>query len=121
MARYIAKRLVYMVLVFFLLTFILFSLYQLMPANRAYTDARTEIQTMKRLSEEEKTTKFNELYLKYQRMYGTDTDNTIILYLRWLGLYPFYDGHYSGIFEGNFGFSYDYNLPVVDVVPPPFS
>ena len=117
MARYIAKRLVYMVLVFFLLTFILFSLYQLMPANRAYTDARTEIQTMKRLSEEEKTTKFNELYLKYQRMYGTDTDNTIILYLRWLGLYPFYDGHYSGIFEGNFGFSYDYNLPVVDVVP----
>ena len=54
MARYIAKRLVSMVLVFFLLTFILFVLYQMMPANRAYTDARTEIQTMKRLSEEEK-------------------------------------------------------------------
>ena len=66
MARYIAKRLVYMVLVFFLLTFILFVLYQMMPANRAYTDARTEIQTMKRLSEEEKATKFDELYLKYQ-------------------------------------------------------
>ena len=117
MARYIAKRLVYMVLVFFLLTFILFSLYQLMPANRAYTDARTEIQTMKRLSEAEKATKFEELYLKYQRMYGTDTDNTLILYLRWLGFYPFYDGHYSGILQGDFGFSYDYNLPVVDVVP----
>ena len=74
-----------MVLVFFLLTFILFSLYQLMPANRAYTDARAEIQTMKRLSEAEKATKFEELYLQYQRMYGTDTDNTLILYLRWLG------------------------------------
>ena len=117
MSRYIAKRLLYMVLVFILLTFILFSLYQLMPANRAYTDARTEIQTMKRLSEAEKATKFDELYLKYQRMYGTDTDNTLILYLRWLGLYPFYDGHYSGILQGDFGFSYDYNLPVVDVVP----
>ena len=106
-----------MVLVFFLLTFILYALYQLMPANRAYTDARAEIQTMKKLSEEEKATKFEELYLKYRRMYGTDTDNTLILYLRWLGLYPYYDGHVSGIFEGDFGFSYDYNRPVVEVVP----
>ena len=117
MARYIVKRLVYLMLVFVLLTYLLFMLYQLMPANRAYTDARTEIQTMKRLSEEEKATKFDELYLKYQRIYGTDTDNKVILYLRWLGLYPFYDGHYSGIFQGDFGFSYDYNLPVVKVVP----
>ena len=117
MGRYIAKRLIYMIFVFFLLTFLLFMLYQLMPANRAYTDARTEIQTMKKLTEEEKKTKFDELYLKYQRMYGTDTDNKLVLYLRWLGAYPFYDGSYSGIFQGNFGFSYDYNKPVVEVVP----
>ena len=117
MARYILKRLVYMIFVFFLLTFILFVLYQMMPANRAYTDARTEIQTMKHLTGDEKETKFQELYLKYQRIYGTDTDNKLVLYLRWLGLYPFYDGHYSGIFEGDFGFSYDYNLPVIKVVP----
>ena len=117
MGRYILKRLLYMIFVFFLLTFILFILYQLMPANRAYTDARTEIQTMKHLTEEEKKTKFDELYLKYQRLYGTDTENKLVLYLRWLGLYPFYDGHFSGIFEGDFGFSYDYNQPVVKVVP----
>ena len=61
MGRYILKRLVYMALVFFLLTFILFSLYQLMPANRAYTDARTEVQSMKQLSAEEKETKFDDL------------------------------------------------------------
>ena len=117
MGRYILKRLVYMIFVFFLLTFILFVLYQMMPANRAYTDARTEIQTMKNLTEEEKKTKFDELYLKYQRMYGTDTDNKFVLYLRWLGLYPYYNGEFKGIFEGNFGFSYDYNKPVIDVVP----
>jgi peptide/nickel transport system permease protein len=117
MARYIAKRLLYMIVVFFLLTFILFVLYHLMPANRAYTDARAEVQTLKRLSEEEKATKFDELYLKYQRLYGTDTDNNVILYLRWLGLYPYYDGHYSGIFQGDFGFSYVYNQPVMEVVP----
>lgn len=117
MARYIAKRLVYMIFVFFLLTFILFVLYQMMPANRAYTDARTEIQTMKHLTGDEKETKFQELYLKYQRIYGTDTNNKLVLYLRWLGLYPYFDGHYSGIFQGDFGFSYDYNLPVIKVVP----
>jgi peptide/nickel transport system permease protein len=106
-----------MLFVFLLLTFVLFVLYQMMPANRAYTDARTELQTMKQLSEEEKATKFDELYLKYQRMYGTDTDNKLVLYLRWLGVYPYYDGHVSGILEGNFGFSYEYNKPVIDVIP----
>ncbi len=37
MGRYIVKRLFYMIVVFVLLTFLLFLLYQLMPANRAYT------------------------------------------------------------------------------------
>ena len=86
MGRYIAKRLLYMIFVFFLLTFILFMLYQLMPANRAYTDAHNEVQTMKNLSDEERATKFEELYLRYKRLYGTDTDNKLVLYLRWLGL-----------------------------------
>ena len=66
MGRYILKRLVYMLFVFLLLTFVLFSLYQLMPANRAYTDAREEIAKYKQLSDEEKKTKFEELYLEYQ-------------------------------------------------------
>ena len=199
MARYIAKRLVYMILVFFLLTFLLFMIYQLMPANRAYTEARTEIQSLKKLSADEKETKFDELYLKYRRRYGTDTDNKVVLYLRWLGLYPISSARYqvvrdldaclsfvtqvggfpvdvkqsedlspkltlhneeelraflespeylasrellatekessirmknlyileehnsapvfAGIFQGEFGFSFDYNLPVVQVVP----
>ena len=118
MGRYIAKRLLYLILVFFLLTFLLFYIYQLMPANRAYTDARNEIQAMKRLSEEEKATKFEEIYLRYQRMYGTDTNNKVVLYLRWLGVYPFYDGKCSGLLTGNFGFSYEHNAPVVKVVGP---
>ena len=44
MGRYIAKRCLYIMVVFILLTFLLFNLYRLMPANRAYTDARTELQ-----------------------------------------------------------------------------
>ena len=118
MGRYILKRLVYMLLVFLLLTFVLFSLYQLMPANRAYQDARQELSTMKKLTEEEKKTKFDELYLKYQRMYGTDTDSTVKLYLRWLGVYPKYDGTVSGILTGDPGYSYEHGAKVLDVVPP---
>ena len=105
--------------VFVLLTFMLFSLYRLMPANRAYTDAKAEIQALKNsIPAAERETKFDELYLKYQRMYGTDTDNTVILYLRWLGVYPYYNGKCNGIFQGNFGHSYEYNAPVIQVLAP---
>lgn len=119
MGRYIAKRILYIMVVFVLLTFMLFSLYRLMPANRAYTDAKAEIQSLKNsIPAAERDTKFDELYLKYQRMYGTDTDNTVILYLRWLGVYPYYDGKFNGIFQGNFGHSYEYNAPVLQVLAP---
>ena len=119
MGRYIAKRCLYIFGVFVLLTFLLFSLYRLMPANRAYTDAKQELQTLKgSIPANERDTKFDELYLKYQRLYGTDTDDNVILYLRWLGLYPYYDGKCNGIFQGNFGHSYEYNAPVIEIIGP---
>lgn len=118
MGRYILKRLLYMILVFFLLTFVLFCLYQMMPENRAYTDAKAAMAAYKHLPKEQQEAKFQELYLQYQRQYGTDTDNKVVLYLRWLGLYPFYDGHRSGIFTGDFGYSYEHAAPVVQVVGP---
>lgn len=119
MGRYIAKRCLYILAVFVLLTFLLFNLYRLMPANRAYTDARTELQGLKNsLSAAERETKFDELYLKYQRLYGTDVDNNMILYLRWIGAYPFYDGKCNGIAQGNFGFSYEHNKPVAQLIVP---
>lgn len=119
MGRYIVKRLLYMAAVFLLLTFLLFCLYQLMPSNRAYTDARTAIQSYKgSLSSEEREAKFQELLLEYQRMYGTDTDNLITLYLRWWGAAPFYNGKYSGILQGDFGYSYEYAQPVVEMIGP---
>lgn len=118
MGRYILKRLVYMLFVFLLLTFVLFSLYQLMPANRAYTDAREEIGKYKQISDEEKKNKFEELYLEYQRKYGTDTDNTMVLYLRWLGVYPNYYGEVKGLLTGDPGWSYEHNAPVIEVVGP---
>lgn len=120
MAKYVVKRIAYMLAVLLILSFIMFMIYNLVPANRAYTDAFTEVQGLKKiLSAEEVQAKFDELYLKYQRMYGTDIDNKVVRYLRWMGFAPLYDGSYNGILQGNFGYSYDYKKDVVEVIPVP--
>lgn len=120
MGRYVLKRLVYMLVVLVILSFIMFMIYNLVPANRAYSDARAEMQTLKNsIPAKEQQAYMDKLLLKYQRMYGTDTDNKVIRYLRWVGVYPLYDGSYDGLLQGNFGYSYDYKKPVVDVVAQP--
>ena len=119
MGRYIVKRIGYMLLVLVILSFLMFIIYNMVPSNRAYTDAKAEIQTMKKgMSAADMDTSFQELYLKYQRRHGTDTNNMVIRYLRWVGLYPLYDGSYSGLLQGNFGYSYEARDEVINVVKP---
>ena len=118
MGKYVAKRIAYMLVVLIILSFILYMIYSLVPANRAYTDARADIQGMKGNSAE-LDAKFNELYLQYQRKYGTDTDNKLIRYGRWIGIAPLYDGSFNGLIQGNLGFSYEYDKPVLEVIEAP--
>ena len=109
-----------MLVVLVILSFIMFMIYSLVPSNRAYTDANNQIKGMKNLySAEELQEKFDELYLQYQRKYGTDTDNKVVRYLRWVGLAPLYDGSYDGLLQGNFGWSYEKQKAVVDVIKEP--
>ena len=123
MLKYILKRIGYMFLVLVILSFLMYLIYNLVPSNRAYTDAKTEMQSKKQLmltlSEEEQDQYFDELYLKYQRLYGTDTKNILIRYLRWVGIMPNYYEEYNGLLQGNFGYSHEYDKPVVDVVVEP--
>lgn len=120
MAKYIAKRLGYMLGMVIVLSFVMYFVYNLIPNNRAYTDAKAEISQLKQgLTEEEKETRFEELYLQYQRRYGTDTNNIVIRYLRWVGVYPKYDGSYDGLLQGNFGYSYEARDEVLNVVKAP--
>lgn len=110
----------YMLAVLIVLSFLLFLLYNLVPSNRAYTDARTDVQAMKsKLTAEELETKFQELYEEYQKRYGTDTDNMLIRYLRWVGVYPLANGRCNGLLQGNFGYSYHYRDDVVNIVVAP--
>lgn len=120
MGRYIVKRIGYMLVVLIILSFIMFMIYNLVPSNRAYTDAKAEIQSMKKgISAADLDARFQTLYLEYQRRYGTDTDNKIVRYLRWIGVYPLYNGQYNGLLQGNFGYSYEARDEVIHVVVAP--
>lgn len=112
-----------MLLVFVVLSMIMFVIYNLTPSNRAYTDARAEMTTKKTalagMTADEQAEYFNKIYLEYQRRYGTDTNNLAIRYLRWIGLYPNYYGELNGLFQGNFGYSYELKKPVLEAVKEP--
>ena len=120
MAKYVVKRIAYMLVVMLILSFIMFMIYNLVPANRAYQDAFNEVKGLSKvLSPDEVDAKFEELYLQYQRKYGTDNPSKLVQYARWMGFAPLYDGSFNGILQGNFGYSYDYQKDVIEVVPTP--
>lgn len=109
-----------MAVVLVILSVIMYMIYSLVPANRAYSDADAQVKAMKNtLPKEQLADYFDKLYLEYQRKYGTDTDNKFIRYGRWVGIYPLYDGSYNGLLQGNLGYSYEYQKPVVEVIKQP--
>lgn len=123
MLKYILKRIGYMLIVLVILSFLMFMIYNLVPNNRAYTDAKADQQSQKNLlkgmTQEQQEEWFNERYLEYQRRDGTDTKNLFVRYLRWIGVYPFYNGELNGLLQGNLGYSHEYDKPVVDVIVEP--
>ena len=122
MGKYVVKRIAYMIVVLLILSFVMYMIYSLLPTNRAYTEAFAQIKGLsKTLDADEVQAKFDELYTFYQRLYGTDTNNKVVRYLRWMGFAPFYDGTYNGLFQGNFGYSYQYMQDVVEVIPVPMT
>jgi peptide/nickel transport system permease protein len=74
---------------------------------------------LRNASEAEKEKMFEDLYVEYQRKYGTDTKNMVVKYLRWIGFMPNYYGDYSGLIQGDFGYSYELKDDVINVVKQP--
>ena len=56
MGKYVIKRVLYIVLVFFILSFLLFMIYNMLPVDKAAEAARNEITANKRLNYEERYT-----------------------------------------------------------------
>lgn len=122
MGKYIAKRICYMIIMTVILSFTLYCIYTMIPNNRAYTDARAQLQANKQklnsMTAEEQSVWFDQVYLEFQREYGTDVDNKLVRYLRWVGVYPKYDGSFDGLLQGNFGYSYEMKDDAVNVIVP---
>ena len=111
MGKYIIKRIGYIILVFFILSFLLFMIYNMLPVDKAAESARAEIQANKNLD-------YNERYEYWQLRYGTN-GTKFERYLRWIGLYPYADGTFNGLLQGNLGDSTKFGKPVVQILGEP--
>lgn len=119
MGKYVLKRLGYLFVVLFILSFLMFMLYNAAAGDRAYVKAYEEVKNLKNITAEQRNELFNETYFKYQCQYGTEKNSKIVQYLRWMGLYPYYNGQFNGLLEGNFGYSDFYRTDVINVVKEP--
>ncbi len=111
MGKYIVKRIIYIVVVFFILSFLIYMIYNLLPVDKAAEAARAEITANRNLN-------YDERYEYWQHRYGTN-GTKFERYLRWLGVYPYSDGSYNGLFQGNLGNSTKFGQPVVEVLVEP--
>ena len=111
MGRYIVKRVLFIILVFFILSFMIYMIYNMLPIDKAAEAAKTEVQANRKLD-------YNERLEFWKRRYGTD-GTKLERYFRWLGIYPFYDGRYDGLLQGNLGQSTKYGKPVIEVLVEP--
>ncbi len=111
MTRYILKRLLYMLAVVLLLSFVIFAVYNMLPVDKAADMAMQEVAANKNLI-------YAERYLYWQRRLGLD-GGIFTRYLRWWGLASFYDGSFNGLLQGNLGNSVVYAKPVAQVIKEP--
>ena len=111
MGKYVVKRILYIILVFFILSFLLFMIYNMLPFDKAAEAARAEITANRNLNYEER-------YAYWQERYGTNGTD-FERYLRWIGVYPYNDGTFNGLLQGNLGESTKFGRPVADVLVEP--
>ncbi len=112
MGRYILKRLVYIVIVFLIISFAMYMLYNLIPTD----PARAEMEPLRKTL---KPDEYEKQYRQLRQEMGLD-DNMIVRYLRWMGLWTDTDGKsFNGLLQGNFGYSNYYKKNVVDAIISP--
>lgn len=115
MRKYILKRLGYMLVVMLILSLLMFLVYAMIPYDRAVAEAEPFKQSLKNNPNagELYSAKIEEL----RRELGTD-QNVLVRYLGWIGVMPI-NGKYQGILQGDFGYSYKYDRPALDVLITP--
>ena len=114
MGKYIAKRFAYMALVFLIVSFLMYSLYNLIPSD----PARAELEAMKTTL---KPDEYEQMYQALRLSMGLD-DPLVVRYARWMGLWPdVQDQGFNGLLQDNFGYSNFFKNNVIDVIKTPMS
>ncbi len=111
MLKYILKRLGMSVLILLGVSLIIYVLIRCMPVS--YIDSKIAEMSMNGATIPEETVQ------SMKALYGLDDDSfggIIKGYLRWLGVYPSSNGSFNGMLQGNFGTSFKYGIPVIDVI-----
>ena len=112
MWKYVLKRLGYIVIVFLIITFLMYMLFNLIPSDPAAA-------VVEPLRDKVDAVTFEELYQAQREKMGLN-DPLMIRYLRWLGLRKNVAGYaYDGLLQGNLGTSSINNRPVIDTVKAP--
>ena len=113
MGKYILKRIGYMAIVFLIISFLMYSLYNLIPSDPARAQLEGQKQSLK-------PDEYEAMYQELRTQMGLDAP-LVVRYARWIGLYPDVNGEFNGLFEGNFGFSQFYKQDVINVVGTPMA
>lgn len=101
-----------MIVVFFIISFLMYALYNLIPSD----PARAELEMQKKSMKPEQ---YQELYLRLREQYGLD-DPLLLRYARWIGVAPDKQtGELNGLLEGNFGYSTWRKTDVKSVIKEP--
>ncbi|MGI5885148.1 MAG: ABC transporter permease [Candidatus Spyradocola sp.] len=110
MKKYILKRIVYMVVVFFLVSILMYFLYNLIPSD----PARNQLESVKNTLRPEE---YEQRYKDLRQQLGLD-DPLLLRYARWMGLAPEKQtGEFSGMLQGDFGYSSFFKQDVSQVIP----
>ena len=111
MKKYLLKRIVYLVIVFFFVSLMMYAIYNLIPSDPALVQMEP---LRKSLKPDEWTRQYQELRQKL----GLN-DPLIVRYARWMGFIRDMDGTYNGMLQGNFGYSISYKRNVTEIVGVP--
>lgn len=117
MTKYVLKRLAYMVVVFLVISFLMYFLYNRIPTDPARAQ-------MEPLRQQLTPAQYETQYRQLRKEMGLD-DPIIVRYARWMGLAPRpegplrHSGERHGLLQGNFGYSQMYKKNVADVIGEP--
>ena len=111
MKKYLAKRVVYLIIVFLVVSLMMFFVYNLIPSDPALVQ-------LEPLRKALKPDEWQRQYLALRAQLGLD-DPLIVRYARWMGFTKDIDGTFNGIFQGNFGYSLGYKRDVIDIIGAP--